>query len=770
MAKININKILNVLMESILLGIIFIVPLYFAIFFDTADPFELNKLIIFRLLILVLLLFATIKIILADDIYNIKIKKLVFSKYFLVISLFFISLLLSTIFSINFNFSLAGVYKRYQGLDSYVYYLIFFILVLFYLKSDTNKFKERIRRLILALVSASFLVSLYGVAQKFGFDFVNWSDPAIITGRATSTLGQPNFLASYLLLIIPLSLYLIFKSKKLLLRFSFIIVLLFNLLCLFFTGSRGGGLGILGALLLALILYFYYCKKKIAKKIFENKILIISSFLVIIFIIFFIFKLDDSFTTRIKNGFDLKSGSVAARIYFWQAGWDAFKKRPFLGYGPETQGEVLVRYYQKDWAIYGAVNDYPDRAHNFILDILLTTGILGLITFLSLLYIFFSQALKIFKSNSEYSSLTFFLLIAISGYLISLLFSFSIVITNIYFWLYLAIILALPVGEIKPEETNAIKYTENKKIKILKLALAIIVICLAIFGIKREFNLFISDYYFNAVKEARQENDFIGAWKIYSFMEDKTFRPNYYEYYFALTLSGWDEVMESSLFNILPVKKLEEILSKIKNNNYSDEYLRAKILARLAEIDTKYINQADGSFQRLIVLSPQMPNSYHEYGDFLFKIGRVDEATEYYLKVLELFPDLNSQYINFEHESIIRSERSQIYRSLGDLYFNKNLFAKAENYYQLALRDDFDSISFFKKIADTYYKRGDFNKAIWYNKHGMVRNPRDYTWPYVIAMLYQEKGDKKEAWEYADIALQLAPGDKELLEFIKKLK
>ncbi|MDD4332802.1 MAG: O-antigen ligase family protein [Patescibacteria group bacterium] len=702
------------------------------------------------------------------------IKDILFSRYFFILFLFIFSLAISTIFSINPSLSLFGAYKRYQGLETSLYYLLFFFIVLLHLSIDNKEKNNRISRIILAVIFSSFIVSFYGLAQKFGYDFVYWSEPPLLTGRVTSTFGQPNFLASYLLLIIPLIFYLIFQSKKFLVRFSFIIILFFNLLCLIFTGSRGGYLGMIGALFLSGVLYFYNCKSFFVGKIFKNKTLVVFFGLAIIFSLIFIFKFDNSFASRIKNGFDLKSGSVAARMYFWQASWDAIKEKPFFGYGLETQGEILVKYYQKDWAIYGTVNDYPDRAHNLILDILLTSGIAGLIIFLIILYVFFRRALNIFKANGQCSLLSFFLLIAISGYLISLLFSFSVVVTNIYFWLYFAIIFTLQndgVNKEKIEEDNSkIKKFSSLGKKKFKIIILSAVIILVIIGIKKEFNLLVCDYYFKAIEDARQENDFIGAWKIYYLIEDKAIKPNYYEYKFALLLSDWDEVMKNNFLNILPAKKLEEILSKIKYDNYADEYLRAKILSRLAQIDFKYADGANSSFLELISLSSQMPKSYHEYGDFLFKIEKFNEAANYYLKALELFPDLDSPYINFQHKNAVKNERSRIYRSLGDIYLNKKLFEDAENYYRLAYLDNPDTISLNKKIADTYYQKGDFDKAIWYNKHGQARNPKDYAWPYALAMLYKEKGDSEQAKEYAASALKLEPGNKELANFIVNLQ
>jgi len=51
--------------------------------------------------------------------------------------------------------------------------------------------------------------------NSWGFDFVDWYEPASRTFRIFSTIGQPNFLGSWLLLVIPIIvLFLIHASKK----------------------------------------------------------------------------------------------------------------------------------------------------------------------------------------------------------------------------------------------------------------------------------------------------------------------------------------------------------------------------------------------------------------------------------------------------------------------------------------------------------------------------------------------------------------------------
>jgi hypothetical protein len=48
---------------------------------------------------------------------------------------------------------------------------------------------------------------------------------------------------------------------------------------------------------------------------------------------------------------------------------------------------------------------------------------------------------------------------------------------------------------------------------------------------------------------------------------------------------------------------------------------------------------------------------------------------------------------------------------------------------------------------------------------------KDYSWPWAIAQIYKETGEKEKAIQYAELALKINKGDnKEIEEFIVDLK
>ncbi len=453
----RLDKILDLFINIFSFLIVFLIPLFFPYFFITNNLFELTKFILFKILVLLWSFVFFIKLIIDNDFYNKKIQilKKIYLKNKIDIIFFFLfilSLIFSTYLAFDKNLSIYGLYDRQFGLIFYFYCLLFFGLFVLSIK------KSYIVYYVKLILTSSFFVCIYALAQISGYDFMNWSEKWGAVQRATSTFGQPNFLASYLLLVIPITIYFIYISNKFLGKFFGLIVLVLQLLTLYFTYSRGGWIGLIFGLLVFGIIYWilqiqilraedgYSNSKNNRNLLHNNKYYKFGLIFIILVIILIIFSIDHSkiFSRRITSLLDFQSGSVAVRISFWQASWDAIKQRPLFGYGLDNQGEVLIKYYQKDWGIFNNVNSYPNRAHNLFLDILLTRGIFGLVTYLVLLYLFFRTIFKNIKENKA-RELNLAILAATICYLVSLQFSFSFIVSEIYFWLYFAIIYILGV-------------------------------------------------------------------------------------------------------------------------------------------------------------------------------------------------------------------------------------------------------------------------------------------------------------------------------------
>jgi len=186
------------------------------------------------------------------------------------ILLFLASQILSTIFSLHPRTSVFGYYTRFHGglLSTLTYMALYYAFV-------SNISKKQIKSLLINLFANSILISLYAIAEHFGRSF----SCVLITGQFTvdcwvqdvqnrvfATFGQPNWLAAYTIMLLPVGITLFITAKKTIWQLFYATANSLLLMTLLFTKSRSGILGLLIAvifLFLGQIVLFFQKKIKI---------------------------------------------------------------------------------------------------------------------------------------------------------------------------------------------------------------------------------------------------------------------------------------------------------------------------------------------------------------------------------------------------------------------------------------------------------------------------------------------------------------------------
>src|SRR3990167_11161332 len=144
--------------------------------------------------------------------------------------------LASSVFSLDRVTSVFGYYTRFNGglLSLLAYLTIFYFSLVYFTSPDVN----RAGRL---LSLSSFMVSLYAVFQHLGFDKNFWVQDS--QARAFSTLGQPNWLAAYLLMVFPVTLYYLLTAITVRTKLLYFSALVTSFSAIWFTYSLSGSLG-----------------------------------------------------------------------------------------------------------------------------------------------------------------------------------------------------------------------------------------------------------------------------------------------------------------------------------------------------------------------------------------------------------------------------------------------------------------------------------------------------------------------------------------------
>ncbi len=298
--------------------------------------------------------------------------------------------------------SFRGSYRRAQG-----FYTTFAYLVLFLSMVRTLRTQRQVERLITTTVLTSFPVSLYAFVQHYGLDPIPWS--ADVAGRVTSTLGNAISISAYLIMVVPLTIRQLVASlsrlrgqnKKpplsLVSAGLYFLVLFTQLSAIIFSQSRGPFLGLIGGLFFMFLLWMISEGRGAIGLAAVNLVVILGLFLIVLNLpntpLVALEKVP--YVGRLSTiGETLSSGG---RPFMWEGAIDMIQDDPgraIIGYGPETMFVAYQPYMPSELAEIGGAFMNPDRAHNDMLDALLTTGMIGVTVYLILFGAIFYYSLK----------------------------------------------------------------------------------------------------------------------------------------------------------------------------------------------------------------------------------------------------------------------------------------------------------------------------------------------------------------------------------------
>ncbi|AFY76048.1 lipid A core-O-antigen ligase-like enyme [Pleurocapsa sp. PCC 7327] len=282
-------------------------------------------------------------------------------------------------------------------------------------------------------------VSLIGVVTSIISLIVWYPEWASGAPRNQFPMGHPNFVAGYLLLILPLTIALAL-SRQGWQRIGALAASLPLGVVLYTTSSRGGFLGLLILGLMGMVLFTVRGRGKQR----WQRLAGCSALLILIAFIL----LSNPRVRQIVQVPSIASHSPAVqvridgesrdRIFMWQASLNIFKAKPLFGVGPGNMARVYNLYRPIE---VGTGASHVQQLHNTPLQILGELGLVGFSAFLFLIgclgYLWYKLYKKLSKPNERYllygigggllaygaSSLTDYQLenIAISGSLVVLI-------------------------------------------------------------------------------------------------------------------------------------------------------------------------------------------------------------------------------------------------------------------------------------------------------------------------------------------------------------
>lgn len=638
---------------------------------------------------------------------------------------------LSAVFGENPYRSFWSNYERMEGLVTYLHILAYFLVLITILNT------EKLWKLFFHIsLMASFLVACYGILQLAGVKPIHQSDV-----RLDSTIGNASYLATYMLFHIFLALMFFLKEKSWW-KWFYLPFIVLNAIILYHTATRGVIFGLVGGLVLFLLLTAVFSKEK-RRKIFTLSLL---GFIFLSVAVFWTQR-DSSFVKQspVLSRFSNISFQDQSRFVVWNMSWQGVKEKPILGWGPENYNLVFNKYYAP---VLYSQEPWFDRAHNVFFDKLVTTGILGLLSYLGL---FVSAIYYLFKKNYRNNFSVFETTVITSlfaAYFFNNIFVFDNLLSLFLFFSVLGYIhfhnTSLIIEEKKKENTVSVYSRESNF--LISSSLAVIV--------------FIYFFYFINIP---------------AFLANRTIID-------ALEAAANGQIQDA-------LGKFEKALSYNSfGNSEIREHLTSFALKVVAASDnlinnetkTKVFEKASSEMKKQIEVSPNDIRYLLFLSSLYNGAGRYDEAIIILEKALKLSP-----------------KKQQIYFELGSALLNKKEYAKAAEILKTAFEldssyDDARKIyalglvydgkidlaeEIIKKrygvsvipdlrLANAYAGRGESKKAAQIFEKIIEQNPSNAQYRVNLAANYLKINEKEKAIEQLQKAIELEPKFKQQGEYL----
>ncbi|MFA6171920.1 MAG: O-antigen ligase family protein [Patescibacteria group bacterium] len=305
------------------------------------------------------------------------------------IGAFFLALLISTIFSVDFNLSFWGDIERMLGWFHLAHFLLFYLIII----TVFRRWKDW-KLLFIAFTLISVIVSIVGIGQRYGIFNSPWG-----TDRVISTIGNAAYVGAFAIFSLYFIAILMLKEKNRLINALYAAAGLLAFIALIFSGTRGAYLGFGIGVIIFLLLYVFLGENKKAKKISGALI-----FLAIVSVVL-IFAYKDAglvknsaFLRRITTS-KLTDATLQTRLISWKTAAKDFPSHPILGTGYGNFAITFDKYFDPNFYNYTSSETYFDRAHNNLVDIASTAGGLGALTYLAVFAICFYLLIRGYRAG-----------------------------------------------------------------------------------------------------------------------------------------------------------------------------------------------------------------------------------------------------------------------------------------------------------------------------------------------------------------------------------
>ena len=668
---------------------------------------------------------------------------------------FIISMLASLFTTVDFNLSFWGDVERMLGIFHIIHFIIFYFIIITAFRTWNDW-----RVLFISSVSIAVLVSFYGLSM---LDVARYS-----------TIGNTAYVSGYLIFNIYFCLLLFFKDKVGDWKWLYLLPLTVLLPYFNMQTTSGAFVGLGFSLMVMLFLYGVLNKNKKIRKYTLASLMIMVISIVLIFT-----NLNSNFVKntpviRMARSITFQKGTFQTRLISWKAGLKDFKEHPILGVGHGNYAYIFDKHFDPKFYDFARSETYFDRAHNNLIDIISTTGLFGLLAYLSIFIATAFYLISRFRKNII--NIHDFVLVSalIVAYFVQNLAIFDSLVTytgimivlGYVFWLCNLNTINKDNLEIPEKKITTNSYLNNKSL------IFILGILLGTGFVIYQFNIKPLKMLTTTIdgQIAFQRGGLELATEVYkdALSYDTVLDRDSRSTYINSLMSNFNSL------NTLKKEKAQEILDygiKLAQENISynpqDSLMQmtyAQLLfnsARFYYDDQEkfayYTQKSLEHINKAINASPGRSPVYIIKSRFLQALGKNDQATQ----TLKYASNLNENYY-------------EVICALGKMYFslNNNIEGMKEIDRCIAKggANQLDSVNFIKSLISYYEQINDQEKVIkLYARLATVESTKAEAW-IKLALLYRENGEIEKAKNAAKKAAEIdASLSKSVDEFIENL-
>jgi len=692
------------------------------IFSQYISPFHFGKVIVFRSLVEIMLVFY-ILLVWRDRSYLPRRNKI-----FWAFLAFVLAFTVTTFLSVNVYQSFWGTLERMGGLFSFWHYFIFYVILTSILRT-----KEEWATFLKITVGVGVLSAFYGFGQR--------TDLTLFIGgggrdRIFGTIGNPALFAGYEIVVTFLALILGFRAIHKKERNFLLISAAITGLAVLMTAVRGSLLGLGIGILVFAWLYFSYTHSQLSRKMFLG--------LVGLVVLFFAFALlfkntsfvkDSPYLRRVTN-FSASNYTVQTRFWAWEAGlkgWSENAKKITFGWGPENFNVPFSKYFNPKFFTGPGSETLFDRAHNMFIEILVTMGLVGFLAYVSLFWAVFRSLWRL-KNKPGFLIPSIGMISMVIAYMIHNSFIFDTSANFLVFFSTLGFISFLenedqpapiPVQKNRPSSnmvwaisvvlvigTSVLLYQMNIKTAIANYATTRAIIA----GWGGDFNGAVTKYkeavLYNVAGRYDYRNRFVqylldygstngvtsaemvDLFKQAIALEEKNVIENPLDYLPELYLSRLNIILGKS--DPASLHNDEALKHAMKALSYSQTFVRTYYEVGQVYLNKKDYPKAIAAFQKAVDLNPTVGTSYWYLGAVEMQAGQTTKAVANMQKAMDL------GYVLTENDNI----------NLATVYLAQNDIQHLVTVYENLVKLQPTKAKYAASLAAAYARVGRIDDAV----------------------------------------------------------